>query len=65
MTADIASRIRAGWRPTLAEKAESCATLEELDGFLDGFAMTNRDPPRDVIEAVARRRAELMKAGAA
>ncbi len=53
--------IRAGHRPTLVEKAETCATEAELDGFLKGFALTRREPPREVIEAVARRRAELRK----
>lgn len=51
--------IRAGVRWTDAQKAERCETLAELDGFLDGFALTKREPPREVIEAIARRRAEL------
>lgn len=51
--------IHAGVRWTKAQMAERCETLAELDGFLDGYAMTNREPPRDVIEAIARRRAEL------
>ena len=51
--------IRAGVRWTKAEMAERCETLAELDGFLDGYSLTKREPPRDVIEAIARRRAEL------
>lgn len=57
-----AERLRAGHRPSLVEKAETCATEAELDGFLDGFRITNREPPREVIEAVARRRVELRRA---
>ncbi len=26
-------RIRAGWRPSVLDKARSCETKEELDGF--------------------------------
>ena len=51
--------IRAGVRWTEAQKAERCQSLAELDGFLDGYALTKREPPREVIEAIARRRAEL------
>ena len=54
-------RLRAGHRPTLVEKAETCASEAELDGFLDGFRLTGREPSREVIEAVARRRVELRK----
>ena len=55
----LIDEIRAGVRWTKAELAERCETLAELDGFLDGYALTKREPPRDVIEAIARRRAEL------
>jgi hypothetical protein len=56
---DVLSRILSGHRPSLVEKAETCVSVEELDGFLAGFALTGREPSRDVVEAVARRRAEL------
>jgi hypothetical protein len=60
MTAhDTLSRILSGHRPSLVEKAETCGSVEELDGFLAGFALTGREPSREVVEAVARRRAEL------
>jgi hypothetical protein len=42
-----------------AEMAEACETEAELDNFLNGYALTKREPPLDVIEAVARRRAVL------
>lgn len=44
-----------------AEMAEACQSEAELDGFLDGYRQARRDPPPEVIEAVARRRAQLKK----
>lgn len=48
-----------GKRQTLTDKAEACQSEAELDGFLAGFAHTGREPSREVIEAIARRRAQL------
>ena len=50
-----------GYSPaqSLAEKIAGYPTIADLDGLLDGYALTKREPPRDVIEAIARRRAEL------
>jgi hypothetical protein len=62
---DVMSRILSGHRPSLVEKAETCVSVEELDGFLAGFALTGREPSREVVEAVARRRAELKVGGRA
>ena len=53
--------IRAGVRWTKAEMAKRCESEAELDGFLNGYALTKRELPRDVIEAIARRRAELRR----
>lgn len=61
MSRDMLARWYAGERPTLAEKAEACQSEEELDGFLAGFAHVKREPSREVIEAIARRRAQLRK----
>jgi hypothetical protein len=58
---DLIERLRVGHRPSLVEKAETCASEAELDGFVDGFRITAREPSREVIEAVARRRAQLRK----
>ena len=59
MNPDAVSRWLAGKPLTLAEKAERCETLAELDGFVAGLAHVKQEPSREVIEAIARRRAEL------
>lgn len=55
----IPDHIRAMQGKTLAEKIAGYPTIADLDGLLDGYALTKREPPRDVIEAIARRRAQL------
>lgn len=57
----IPAHIRALVGKTLAEKVARYPTVADLDNLLAGFAMTRREPPREVVEAVARRRAELRK----
>jgi hypothetical protein len=59
MNPDAVSRWLAGKPLTLAEKAERCETLAELDGFVAGLAHVRQEPSREVIEAIARRRAQL------
>jgi hypothetical protein len=59
MSPDAVSRWLAGKPLTLAEKAERCETVAELDGFVAGLAHVRQEPSREVIEAIARRRAQL------
>ena len=59
MSREVWNDWHSGRRQTLAEKAEACQSEEELDGFLAGFAHSGREPSREVIEAIARRRAQL------
>jgi hypothetical protein len=47
-TPDTESRIRAGWRPSIADKIRATGSAEELDGFLAAlraraYQMTTED----------------------
>ena len=52
--------IRAGYRPTLADKAETCTSEAELDGFLAQLAEFG-PLPDDILQAAARCRARLKR----
>ena len=56
----LVDRILAGYRPTLAQKAETCTSIDELQGFLDQLA-TFGPVPDDVAQAAARCRARLQR----
>lgn len=53
-----ADRIRAGHRPTLAEKLATCTCRAELDGMLDQMRRDGREPTSDEARAaqIARQR---------
>ena len=59
MTPEAVVRWCEGKPRTLAEIATDSETLEVLDGFQAGFAMTGREIPPDVRAAIARRRVAL------
>ncbi len=45
---DLEARIRAGWRPSIADKIRATGSVEELDGFLAAlkaraYQMTTED----------------------
>jgi len=46
------ARIRAGWRPTMAEKIRATPSLEELEGLLGGLRARGYQLTADDMEAV-------------
>lgn len=47
----------------IRDKLARVASLEELDGYVAGLAHRGREPSAEEVQAIARRRAELMKGG--
>lgn len=45
--------------PHILSKIATATTHEELDGIRMGFQYQGREPDADVVQAIARRRAEL------
>ena len=53
MTApDLESRIRAGWRPSIADKIRATGSVEELDGFLAALRARAYQMTADDVAAV-------------
>jgi len=49
---DTEKRIRAGWRPTIADKIRATPTADELDGFLAALKARAYQMTADDIAAV-------------
>jgi len=49
---DTEARIRAGWRPSIAEKIRNTPTLEELEGLLGGLKARGYPLTTDDMEAL-------------
>ncbi|GGX63108.1 hypothetical protein GCM10007385_35300 [Tateyamaria omphalii] len=47
--------------PHIFDKIDSCTSLEELGGMVDGFRLRGEEPTSEVAEAIARRRVELQR----
>ena len=51
-TPDTESRIRAGWRPSIADKIRATGSVEELDGFLAALRARAYQMTADDVAAV-------------
>lgn len=62
---NILDALRAGRRPSLTDKALTCESVEELDGFVAELGARGRTLTREEQGAIATHRIKLTKGGRA